>query len=339
MTAQRPHRGRVLHGATRPGSRSLKIASILLALAGVGLGILLVVWLGAGKIVRAVLSIGWTGLAILVGLELLLIVVISVAWRLLCPGAKLWAVVWGRLVREGGVNILPLSEFGGLAFGARVLALAGVPGPRAIASTIADVAAEFVGEIPFIVFGVVMLSARQPDSSLALPLGVGVGLLAGAFAALIWAEHHWAALYRAITRRVASRWLRRAAEQADATQHELDGLLARTRRLGAAAAIHLVGWTGGGLTVWIAYHLLGGRIDIVSAMALEGVLSGALAVAFLVPAGIGVQEASYVALGRLFGMPAHLSLSLSLLRRARDIVVGAPALVSWQVAEAAALRR
>jgi uncharacterized membrane protein YbhN (UPF0104 family) len=74
-------------------------------------------------------------------------------------------------------------------------------------------------------------------------------------------------------------------------------------------------------------------------MALEGMLSGALAIAFLVPAGIGVQEASYVALGQLFGMPAHLSLSLSLLRRARDIVVGAPALASWQVAEAAALRR
>lgn len=254
-------------------------------------------------------------------------------------GAKLWAVVWGRLVREGGVNILPLSEFGGLAFGARAVTLTGVPGPRAIASIVADVAAEFMGEIPFIVFGIVMLSARQPNSSLVLPLAVGLGLLAGAFAAMIWAEHHWAALYRAITRRVASRWLRRVAEQADATQHELDNLLGRTRRLGAAAAIHLVGWSGGGLTVWIAYRLLGGRIDIVSAMALEGTLSGALAVAFLVPAGIGVQEASYVALGRLFGMPAHLSLSLSLVRRARDIVVGAPAVASWQAAEAAALRR
>ena len=317
----------------------MKLVSILLALVGVGLGILLVVWLGAGKIVQAVLSIGWSGLAVLVGLELGLIVVIAGAWRLLCPGARFWAIVWGRLVREGGVNILPLSEFGGLAFGARAVTLTGVPGPRAIASTIADVAAEFMGEIPFILFGVVMLSARQPGSSLALPLGFGLALLAGGFAALIWAEHHWAKLYRAITRHVASRWLRRAAEQADAAQHELDDLLGRVRRLGAAAAIHLVGWSGGGLTVWIAYHLLGGRIDMVSAMALEGVLSGALAVAFLVPAGIGVQEASYVALGQLFGMPAHLSLSLSLLRRARDIVVGAPALASWQVAEAAALRR
>jgi len=317
----------------------LKSVSILLALAGVGLGILLVALLGTGKVVQAVLSVGWGGFGALVGLELLLIVVIGVAWRLLCPGAKLWAVVWGRSVREGGVNILPLSEFGGLAFGARAVTLTGVPGPRAIASTIADVAAEFMGEIPFIVFGIVMLSARQPDTSLVLPLGVGLGLLTGAFAAMIWAEHHWAALYRVIARRVASRWFRRAAEQADATQRELDDLLRRTRRLGAAAAIHLVGWSGSGLTVWIAYRLLGGRIDIVSAMALEGALSCVLAVAFLVPAGIGVQEASYVALGRLFGMPAHLSLSLSLVRRARDIVVGAPALASWQAVEAAALRR
>jgi hypothetical protein len=132
-----------------------------------------------------------------------------------------------------------------MAFGARAVTLTGVPGPRAIASTVADVAAEFMGEIPFILFGVVMLSARQPTSSLALPLGVGLGLLAGAFAALIWAEHHWAALYRTITRRVASQWLRRAAEQADATQHELDALLGRVKRLGAAAAIHLMGWAGG----------------------------------------------------------------------------------------------
>jgi hypothetical protein len=176
----------------------LKLVSILLALAGVGLGIFLVVWLGAGKIVQAGLSVGWAGFAVLVGLELLLIVMIAIAWWLLCPGAKLWALVWGRLVREGGVNVLPLSEFGGLAFGARAVTLAGVPGPRAIASTIADVATEFMGEIPFIVFGVVILSARQPGSSLALPLGVGLGLVAGGLAALICAEHHWAALYRAI---------------------------------------------------------------------------------------------------------------------------------------------
>ncbi|HEX5326847.1 MAG TPA: lysylphosphatidylglycerol synthase domain-containing protein, partial [Acetobacteraceae bacterium] len=139
--------------------------------------------------------------------------------------------------------------------------------------------------------------------------------------------------------RIAGRFVAHAAEEADAVQHEFDNLFSRTRRLGAAAAIHLVGWIGGGISVWITYRLLGGRIDLVSAMALEGLLSGALAIAFLVPAGIGVQEVSYVALGRLFGMPAHLSLGLSLLRRARDIVIGVPALASWQVVEARGVAR
>jgi uncharacterized membrane protein YbhN (UPF0104 family) len=116
-------------------------------------------------------------------------------------------------------------------------------------------------------------------------------------------------------------------------------VFSRTRRLGLAAVIHCGGWIAGGIAVWIGYRLLGAHVDMVSAMALEGLLSGALAIGFLVPAGIGVQEASYVALGRLFGIPAQVSLSLSLLRRARDIAIGASGLASWQLAEAWRLRR
>jgi len=33
-------------------------------------------------------------------------------------------------------------------------------------------------------------------------------------------------------------------------------------------------------------------------------------------------------------MPAHISLALSLVRRARDILIGAPALLAWQTLEA-----
>jgi hypothetical protein len=120
----------------------LKKASILLAVAGVAVGIFLAIWLGAAKVFQAVLSVGWPGFATVVGWPLVVIGVLAAAWQLICPGASLIGVTWGRLVREGGCNILPLSEFGGLAFGARVLALSGVPGPRAIASSIADVAAE-----------------------------------------------------------------------------------------------------------------------------------------------------------------------------------------------------
>jgi uncharacterized membrane protein YbhN (UPF0104 family) len=53
-----------------------------------------------------------------------------------------------------------------------------------------------------------------------------------------------------------------------------------------------------------------------------------------VPAGVGVQELGYVGIGQLFGIPPYLSLALSLIRRARDILIGAPALLVWQGLEA-----
>ncbi len=158
-------------------------------------------------------------------------------------------------------------------------------------------------------------------------------------AGLFWAEKHSSALFHKLGRRIAARWLHEAADRADEVQASFDRLFAMPRRLALAACIHFLAWLGGGFSVWLAYHLLGGQIDVISAMAIEGLLSGALGVAFFVPAGLGVQEISYVALGHLFGMPADLSLGLSLLRRARDIVIGVPALVSWQIVEARGLRR
>jgi hypothetical protein len=62
---------------------------------------------------------------------------------------------------------------------------------------------------------------------------------------------------------------------------------------------------------------------------------------FALPGGLGVQEASYVLLGPLFGVHASDALALSLLRRARDLVIGVPVLLIWQAREGRAflLRR
>jgi glycosyltransferase 2 family protein len=317
----------------------MKRLSILLAILGVALGIGLVLGLGAGKVVHAIASVGWSGFAILLGWQLAVVVVLAEAWRLVCRRGRFGALIFGRLVREGGANILPFSELGGLAFGARAITLAGIPWPRAIASSLADVTAEFAGELPFILFGFIMLVARSPDSPLAGPIAGGCGLLLLAGGAMIWAEKHAGRLFRGIGRLIAQRFNPKAARSADFVEREFEAILARTRRLGAAAGLHLLGWIGGGITVWLAYHLQGGHIGILAAIAVEGLLSAALAIAFLVPVGAGVQEAAYVAIGHLFGMPPELSLGLSLLRRARDMVIGGPPLLIWQIVEARRLRR
>jgi hypothetical protein len=52
-----------------------------------------------------------------------------------------------------------------------------------------------------------------------------------------------------------------------------------------------------------------------------------------VPAALGVQEAGYALMLPLFGLPAEMGLAISLLKRGREIAIGAPVLFAWQALE------
>jgi hypothetical protein len=56
---------------------------------------------------------------------------------------------------------------------------------------------------------------------------------------------------------------------------------------------------------------------------------------FIVPMGLGVIEGGYLGVGILLFGPQHadFAVALSLMKRARDIAVGVPALAAWQTME------
>lgn len=316
----------------------MKKSTIILLLAGVALGIAAVIWIGAGQIRHAVTALGWGGLGLVVLCQLGLYGIMGTAWYLVCPGAPFWLTILGRLVREGGENCLPFTELGGLLFGARAVMLRGLPFAVAAGSSIVDVVAEGVSEIPFLLLGLVIVLAHGSKASILLPaVGEVVVLVAGGGAGFLFRHRlgrllHWGA------ERIAKRWVEDAPDRADELRAKVGELFSDRRRFAGACLVHLVGWCGGGGIVWLTYHLLGARIGIFAALAVQSLLSGALSITFLIPGGLGVQEISYVAIGSLFGMPADVSLGLSLIRRARDIIIGAPALLVWQAMEARQLR-
>jgi uncharacterized membrane protein YbhN (UPF0104 family) len=104
-------------------------------------------------------------------------------------------------------------------------------------------------------------------------------------------------------------------------------------RLAASAALHLVAWIGAGGGTYISFRLVGGHIDFLHAVALEALLCTLRSIAAPVPAAIGVQEWGYAMLAPLFGLPAEMGVAVSLLKRAREIVLGVPALLYWQGVE------
>jgi uncharacterized membrane protein YbhN (UPF0104 family) len=145
-------------------------------------------------------------------------------------------------------------------------------------------------------------------------------------------------MFAGIGRRIAGRWLNQAQDKLMAVETAMSAIYCQPLRLALCWALHLVGWVATGVAGWLAYRLLGVPIDLEAALAIEALLSALAALAFLVPMNAGVQEAGYAGLGAIFGVPPEISLSVSLIRRARDVAIGVPILLIWQLAEVRRMR-
>ncbi len=319
----------------------MKKLSIALALAGLLLATVLIGWFGFGRVIACVRSIGWSDFGIILGWQLLLFAVLGLAWDAITPSREArrpWIFIWGRMVRDTSANCLPFSQVGGFVFGARAVTLHGVSWSLATASTVVDVTAEFLAQLAFTAIGLGILLARAPTSSLAVPLEVGLGLAVMAGAGLIWLQQGAAPLFTRFGRRIAGRWFPDAQDRVEVLQAELGLIHGHAVRLAVGFTVHLLGWLGTGVAGWITYRMLAVSIDFDDALAIEAVLSAMAAIAFLVPVNAGVQEAGYAGLGAIFGVPPELSLAVSLVRRARDLVLGVPILLVWQFFEMRRLR-
>jgi putative membrane protein len=319
----------------------MKRVSFALALLGVLIALLLVSYYGFGNVVAAVGRIGWREFGLIVGWQIVLFIILGVAWDLITPAGTMrrpWVLIWGRMVRDASANCLPFSQVGGFIFGARAVTLHGIEWHTATASTVVDVTAEFLAQIAFACIGLGILLARAPRSGLAVPVEVGIALAVLACFSFVWMQKGAAPVFARLGRRIAGNWFANAEERVEILQAELGLIYGHTGKLALGFFVHLIGWISTGVAGWIAYRALGVPIDFDDALAIEALLSAAAAIAFLVPVNAGVQEAGYAGLGAIFGVPPELSLGVSILRRARDIVVGVPILLIWQFVEMRRLR-
>lgn len=315
----------------------MKKLSILLAIAGLALVTGMVGYFGLDTVAASVTSIGWSGFALLVAWQSGLFVVLGSAWDVLVPRRLAerpwWTFYWGRMVRDSAGNCLPFSQVGGYVFGARVLRLHHVGWPLATASTVVDVTAEFLGQIVFAAMGLAILAWKWPGSGLTLPLGIALALALPACAGFVWSQHGAAPIIRRLGERIGGDRFQGTGTRLDAFQVELEQLYKFRGTFALATVLHVVAWIGTGVAGWLAYRLLGADIDLLSVLALEAFLNVALALAFLVPGAAGVQEAAYAGIGTFFGLPPELSFTVSILRRAKDVALGIPILLAYQLVE------
>lgn len=325
---------------SRPSPPPAVLAAIVLALVGLATGFLLIGTHQPHAVLAAVGAVGWDGLLVLLAAELGLTLPLAAAWRGLCPPLALPAAVWARMLRDAVGHCLPLTSVGGLVLGTRELIRQGITPAVATAAGAADVTLEFLAQIVFVLVAGLLLLWQQPGTHHLLPMAVALfaAVLLGMLSLV--AQRRAGCWLAAMIRRIGIPRQQQASllGHAAALQQALDALHQAPRRLLAGFVLHLLGWLGSGLALWLAALLLGARLDVPQAVAVEGLLSGLRAAAFFVPAALGVQEGGYLAFGALFGVPAELCLGLSLLRRASALGSGVPVLLAWQARTIGRLR-
>jgi putative membrane protein len=294
---------------------------------------------GADAVISSLLAVGWVGFAMICLIHLILIAIMGIAWWALLPGTKPLIFFWGRLVRDAGSEVLPLSQVGGYVLGARAVAFTGVPGASAAASTIVDVSLEFVSQIAFTGFALVWLIQLKPNAPVTVPVAIGL-VAAGILAAgLLAAQRRGFNLIDRLARALGRDWLDRTAAGAGALHATISNIYERRLRLSANFVLHLVCWIAATLEAWLALRFAGAPLGFEAVLVIEGLLYAIRSVAFAVPNAVGVQEGAYIMLGGGFGLTPEMALALSLLKRARDLVLGLPVLAACQLLEGGRLWR
>jgi putative membrane protein len=318
-----------------------RLWSVITALIGICLFTVTMAWFGWAGVVRALSAVRASDFVAYLVVQAVIVAGLAVAWRLVLRsrrGGRFFLLYWGRLVRDAAGEFLPFSHVGGFILGGRAISLGGVAFADAAASTLADVTVEFLSELVFISVGLVLLATLVPDNQLIMPVALGlmVALLGGV--GFLFAQKGGSRIFRALALRIAGHSGDQVAMRADHLQAALDAIYARPGRLAGAGAMHLLCWFGTGCASFVAFRAFGTPISIWQAVAIEALLHAILAAGFFVPGRIGVQEAAYALLGTAFGLPPDIALSVSLLRRARDLIVAVPVLLIWQGIEARRLQ-
>ncbi|GBR15964.1 lysylphosphatidylglycerol synthase domain-containing protein [Gluconobacter frateurii] len=329
-----------------------KTLPIILSLLGVALFTFIAAKAGIHPVMEALGKVGVGGFFLLVLVQIVIDIGLGIAWKSSVPQIGFLRLTAARLVRDAAGACLPFSQLGGMVLGVRAT-LAGrsaqaVDGedlhwPEGVAANLVDITTEVLGQIAFILVAILCLVGHQGAARFIWPLMGGMVLLSLGIAGFIWTQHRGGSMVRKAAmffgRHIAADWRESLIGNTEIFQARLESLWSRPDRIMMGALSHFVCWVGGAAATWIALTLLGAHVGFLSALAIEGVVCGIMSAGFLVPAALGVQEAAYVALGLIFGIDSQISLSLSLLRRGRDILIGIPVLLGWQLVEMSRLRK
>ena len=316
--------------------RLIRILALPAFVLGIALAVAIVAWQGVDVLADAFARAGLR-LFVLVPYFAPSLVLAALAWRTLMPPAArpgMGPILLGNWIGTSVNWLLPVAQVGGdvaravwlarrrgsgAAIGASVLidktvlalvqALIGLLGVGLLLSVVeGERLALAAGGFSIVLLGLLYVFYRLQTGGIFSRLAAGGGRLTGGLPASLTSGA--AALDSAVREIYAAR-----------------GRVATAVALRFSSRIIIAG------EVWLILYFMGHPISIVEALVLETLAQTVRAAAFVMPGAFGVQEAGFMIFGALVGVPTDHPLAVSLAKRVRELAVGLPALLFWQVSE------
>ncbi|MGA2838903.1 MAG: lysylphosphatidylglycerol synthase domain-containing protein [Steroidobacteraceae bacterium] len=322
----------------------MRIAGYIGGLLGLTLLVALVLRTDLPAMLQALESAGWP-LLWLIPYRAPYFLLFALGWfYLLRPydpegRAGLGYLFWVTSVREAIDRLLPVASVGGGVVGVRLVRWRGIAAAPISATVIVEIVLTLIGSYAFTAVGLILLLEMSPTGAqyhrflliflISLPAPAAMVLLLRYGSVFARLEKFLGPLVGVSA----------LSEGAASLDRELRACFKRWRSLLLAGLLQFAALMMGSFEVWFALRLFGHPVAAGTALILESMTQAMRHVAFVVPAGLGVQEATLVLFGHALGISSELALAVSMAKRIREVLCGLPSLLSWQWMEGRRLRR
>lgn len=324
-------------------SAGLRIKSLIGLIVGLGAVAALVAWQGLHTVADQISQAGWWVLLVCVFFPITQSMNAE-AWRRLFPGARrpgFGQTAMATCVGSAVNTLLPVATIGGEVVKARILTLWSHAGGDTVSTMVVDKTVQAIVVVLWALVGISILAAIAPNPLVLMGALLGALLLAIGIAGFVAVQlaGGLSILARFGERLAKSDWIARLAGPAAQTDALTRAIYGRPHAIAASILVRLLVQVVLVGEVIFASYLMGAPLAVVDALLIKGLAVGLRGVAFAVPAGLGVQEGGFVAVGLLLGLPPELMIAVSLATRVREILPSIPFLFVWQHIEGRALWR
>src|SRR5213075_2135045 len=248
----------------------------------------------------------------------------TIAWWVLFPTSDrlpLLQLFWMRWIGESVSALVPSAGVGGDIVRARLAAISGTPLPVAAGSVLVDITLGIFIQAGFTLLGLFLLVDRTGKTSFVGPTLVGVVVALFAFVGFYFVQRLgiFRFLARIISRLAGSSDWQSLVQGGDTLDRTVRSLYARRAGVFGCSAWTMASLVFGSGEIWLALWFLDLPASFLNALILQSMVLTIRSAAFVVPAGLGVQEGGYLLVGSLLGISGDGAFALSLVWRAREI--------------------